>query len=223
MKVTLDHVDDLTADIKMLWFKPEKPIRYIAGQFTELKLPHEGVDERGDKRWFTLSSSPSEPLLAITTRNSHDKASSFKKQLFSLKPGVELNFAEPMGDFVLPKDRTIPLVFVAGGIGITPMRSMIKWLIDTNDKRDIRLLYGVRHESDAVFVHLFKEYGVTVQVTAEHLTADRIGSFADKLPGKLIFLSGPEPMTETLVKDLQNLGISNKRLVTDYFPGYDAF
>ncbi len=63
MRVTLDHTEDVALNIKTFWWKPERPVRYTAGQFIELMLPHENSDKRGSKRWFTLSSSPSEDLL----------------------------------------------------------------------------------------------------------------------------------------------------------------
>lgn len=223
MEVTLDYVEDLTEDIGMFWFKPDKPVRYVAGQFTELRLPHENMDDRGDKRWFTISSSPTEPLLAITTRNSHDAASSFKKQLFNLEPGSKLQLAEPMGDFVLPKDKSIPLFFIAGGIGITPMRSMIKWLADTGEKRDIKLLYAVHGHNEAIFKELFENYDAEVEITTERLTVEQVLKFIGDASKKLIYISGPEPMTESLFKDLRKSGVDQKQLVTDYFPGYSAY
>jgi len=104
-----DNEGDVLTTAKMrlpyrtFYFRPEQPLSYTAGQFTELTIPHKRPDERGLKRWFTLSSSPTSELLSITTKFNNDKSSSFKKALFGLKPGAELTMAEPMGDFVLPK------------------------------------------------------------------------------------------------------------------------
>src|SRR6185369_15796787 len=101
------------------WFRPERPVDYIAGQFTEIYLPHSGADSRGERRWFTLSSSPTDALVSITTQFIPTEGSTFKKELFGLRPGAALKLADPMGDFVLPKDPSIPLLFIAGGLGIT--------------------------------------------------------------------------------------------------------
>src|SRR5438128_2636442 len=139
MKVVFDHTQEtIASSIKSFWFKPTRPVHYTAGQYIELKLPHDKPDNRGERRWFTLSSYPTEPLLSITTKFT-DPGSSFKRALLDMKQGQIINMSDPMGDFVLPKDDTIPLIFVAGGIGVTPVRSMIKWLSDKAEKRDIKL------------------------------------------------------------------------------------
>lgn len=223
MRVALHHIEDVAANIKTLWFKPEQPIRYVAGQFTELHLPHQDADDRGVRRWFTLSSSPTEDLLGITTRFEPGRSSSFKRQLAALQPGTTMHLADPMGDFVLPKDPSIPLLFVAAGLGITPVRSMVKWLLDTNERRNIQLLYAVSGAEELAFEPLFKEYNLSFApvITKQHgrLTADHILELAQG-GEPLIYLSGPEIMIETFYKGLQTKGFAAERLVADYFPGY---
>lgn len=234
MRVTLlDHIEAVTDHIYTLWLKPERKPSYLAGQYVELYLPHKNADDRGEKRWFTLSSSPTEELLSITTKHYGDPVSSFKQALFALKPGAELNISEPMGDFVLPKDVTIPLVFVVGGIGVTPVRSIIKWLFDTNEKRDIRIIYAARRIEEVAFRDLFDSYGTSPEIVLSQadltwvgrtgtITAELIMELAGKDERQLIYVSGPEPMTETLEKDLKNLGVASERLVLDFFPGYTS-
>jgi ferredoxin-NADP reductase len=178
-----------------------------------------------------LSSSPSEDLIAITTRFATEHGSSFKTALRQLKPGDNVTISEPMGDFVLPKDSTIPLVFIAGGMGITPMRSMIKWLVDKNEKRSVHLLYAIQDPSQLAFQDLFAEYDLEPEVMVSqppagwkghtgHLSAETILDFAGHGPEQLIYLSGPEPMIESLHKQLIEQGVNPNRLVEDYFPGY---
>src|SRR5665213_828787 len=142
MKAELDHIihENHSKTIKSFWFEPERPLDYIAGQFIMMSIKHDHPDDRGKEHWFTVSSSPSDaPLISITTKFS-TPSSSFKTALHKLKPGEHVAISDPMGDFVLPKDRNIPLIFVAGGIGITPFHSIIKWLHDTKQSRDITLL-----------------------------------------------------------------------------------
>src|SRR5258708_897456 len=126
MHIKLESIKPVGQNVKTFWFQPPKGFTYTAGQFIELYIPHDNPDERGIKHWFTLSSSPTEPLISITTKYAGKKSSTFKQHLFVLKPGAELYAVEPMGDFVLPQDKSIPLIFVAGGIGVTPFRSMVK-------------------------------------------------------------------------------------------------
>ncbi|HEY5805883.1 MAG TPA: FAD-dependent oxidoreductase [Candidatus Saccharimonadales bacterium] len=234
MNVIFERSEPTAHNIKTFWFKPERPVRYTAGQFTEIYLPYDNPDDRGIKRWFTLSSSPTDQMVSITTKFASHQSSTFKQHLFELAPGTPLKLADPMGDFVLPKDPTIPLVFVAGGMGITPMHSMIKWLNDTGERRDIHLIYAVTEEDELAFVPLFKEYGLNFTPVVKtpqpgyagetgSLNADRILQLAPDDGKSLLYLSGPEPMVETFFKELVEKGVSKDRLVTDYFPGYKQF
>ena len=234
MNVTFDHSEDTADHIKTFWFKPEKAIKYTAGQFTELHLPHPNADNRGQWRWFTLSSSPTDPMLSITTKFAPQNGSTFKETLKKLKPGTPLKLAEPMGDFVLPKDSAIPLVFVAGGIGVTPMHSMIKYLQDTGERRDIYLIYAVTHLEEEAFDPLFKQYGVKLTLVVQEppagykgesgsLDADRILQLAPDDGKSLYYLSGPEPMVGAFTKGLRAKGVNKHRVITDYFPGYTQF
>lgn len=231
MRVKLDHVEDVAKNIKTFWFEPERPVRYEAGQFIELYLPHDNPDSRGIKHWFTLSSSPSEPLLSITTKHAAENGSTFKETLFSLKPGTSVMMSEPMGDFVLPKDATVPLVFIAGGIGITPMRSMIKWLYDKKEHRTIHLIYAANSVEEVAFRELFHEYGAPTDIVLStapknwegrtgRLDAATILEMAPNVDGKIYYLSGPEPMVENIAKNLADAGVDKRRVVGDYFPNY---
>src|SRR5689334_9369093 len=98
MKVALSHTVQEAPDITSFYFIPEHPLRYVAGQFIELMLPHNNPDERGIKHWFTLSSAPGHEQVSITTRHA-EKPSTFKQTLWKLKPGDTVVMSEPMGDF----------------------------------------------------------------------------------------------------------------------------
>lgn len=232
MKVIFDHAEAEAANIKTFYFRPEKPVRYTAGQYTELTLPHTKPDKRGIRRWFTLSSAPTDKLLSITTKYAgDDRASSFKKALFRLPPGTELQMAEPMGDFVLPKLIQTPLVFVAGGIGITPFHSILRWLTATGETRPIKFLYGVRTEDEIVFQDTFAKAGIGPTVVVSEpspawggergrLSAELILGLEKPSEDTLLYVSGPEPMVEMLEKDLKKSGLDKRHLVLDFFPGY---
>jgi ferredoxin-NADP reductase len=230
MKVVFDHKEPTAKNLKTFWFKPERPVEYLAGQYTEIRLPHDNPDERGDKRWFTLSSSPTDEMVSITTKI-FPEHSTFKGALDSLKTATPLTLADPMGDFVLPKDKTIPLLFIAGGIGVTPMHSMIKWLKDTGEERQIHLVYAVNDLEDMAFRDLFESYSLkfTPLVTnpskdwkgeTGRLSGERIMQFMNGDPRELVYISGPELMVKQFATDLQKLGIKSSRIVIDDFPGY---
>jgi glycine betaine catabolism B len=220
MYVTLDHVEDIASHIKTFWFKPEYPVRYEAGQFIELTIHHDNPDERGVRRWFTLSSSPTDELLSITTKLA-DKPSSFKQHLFALKTGDSIIMSDTMGDFVLPKDKTVPLIFVAGGIGVTPIHSMVKYLHDTNQQRFTHLLYAAHNTDEIAFKDLF-DSAVTksLYITDKQLSSQDILSVTKQYSNPIVYLSGPEEMVEVFFAELKEAGVPGSRLVTDYFPGY---
>lgn len=230
MQFTFDHSEETAANIRTFWFRPDKRVPYTAGQFTELEIPHDNPDERGIKHWFTLSSSPTSELYSITTKFAK-KGSSFKRALRALKPGTKLFAADPMGDFVLPKNANRPLLFVAGGIGVTPFHSIIQWLKDTNEKRDIQLIYAANTLDQVAFRELFESYPMNFEIDLKEpppdwkgsvgtLSSELILGLADKPKEALIYVSGPEPMVESLMDQLEKAGVDKQRLVGDFFPGY---
>lgn len=203
-----------------LIFKPKSKIRYIPGQFVELTLKHSNPDERGIKRWFTLSSDSLDEQLSITTRKSKP-SSSFKKALFNLKPGDLIECSSPMGDFVLPKDSNTPLIFIAIGIGITPFISMLSYLAKRHINRDIQLMHSVRNISDYPFKTELGSYNLAKDiVTDKYITVDSLRSQLDITNNSQIYMAGPEVVVEKLTNKLIASGIDKRQVVTDYFPGY---
>jgi ferredoxin-NADP reductase len=219
IQVHFDHSKEIAKNIRSFYFKPISDIKQIAGQFIELYIPHENPDEHGIKHWFTLSSSPTEDLWTITTKLNPECSSTFKTALQNLQPGTELTMAAPMGDFVLPKDPAIPLLFVAGGIGCTPYRSMIKYLQDTREKRDITLLYATSSAEEIAFRDVFEVLNSNfIPLVGDRLTSAKILEYAS--PRHYIYLSGPEPMIEILDNELKEAGADPDHLRTDFFPNY---
>jgi ferredoxin-NADP reductase len=212
------------------WFQPEARLDQIAGQFVEITLSHNSPDERGHKRWYTLSNSPTDtPLISITT-NLDKNGSSFKQTLSQLRPGDQIIISEPMGDFVLPKDASIPLIFIAGGIGITPYHSIIKFLNDTGQNRNINLFYSVRTPRDLIYKEILESANLSPTIICQkpdsswqgetgYLSGQRIMDKAQPSPGSLFYISGPKSLVETIEKDLIRLGVNRTYLVTDAFSG----
>jgi ferredoxin-NADP reductase len=234
MKVVFDHSKDEAANIRTFFFKPERPVHYTAGQFAEWTIKHSTPDDRGTRRWFTISSSPTDEFVTITTKYAgDDKSSSFKKALFSLEQGDEIQMSEPMGDFVLPKLIQTPLVFVAGGIGITPFHSILSWLADTNEERPIKMIYGVSSEDEIIFQDTFEKAGQHATIIVSdpsdswggergRITPELILSLAQPDEDTLVYVSGPEPMVEALEKGLKKAGLPKAQFVGDFFPNYSS-
>jgi ferredoxin-NADP reductase len=227
-----DHI----VEAENIWtfrFKPERPVDYVAGQFTELTIPHENPDSRSVKRWFTISGAPFDGCITITTKLS-EPSSSFKSALSSLRQGAEVSFIEPMGDFVLPKDNAIPLVFVAGGIGITPFHSILTWLAENDEYRNIKLIYAVNNEDEIIFQDTFQKADIHPTIIVSNpsdewggergkITADHILKLTEPSKDTLFYLSGPESMVETLQKDLITLDVPKTNIATDFFHNYPDY
>jgi glycine betaine catabolism B len=230
MIVTYEKSEEIAPNIHSFYFKSAEPVRFTAGQFIEITLPHKNTDNRGNKRWFTISSAPEDPLLSITTKIFADK-STFKHTLANLSKGTEVHMSEPMGDFVLPKDTEIPLLFVAAGIGITPYHSILKHIHQTGVHRSVKLMYAVANEDDIVFQDTFDNANIHATIMIQNpssawggergtITARHILKITEPALHTLIYLAGPEQMVEKLSEDLHALGIPKTQLVTDFFPGY---
>jgi glycine betaine catabolism B len=235
MRAVFVRRKQITDTITSFSFKPDTPFDYTAGQFIELTLT--GHEEHGApaKRWFTLSSSPHEELLTITTRIGKAAHTPFKRALETILPGNEVDISEPLGDFVLPKLHQTPLVFIAGGIGITPFHSILSWMIDAKETRDIHLIYAVKTEDDIIFQDTFDAANQHATIVVENpsaawggqrgqLTAEMILDLEDgaRPADTLYYLSGPEPFVQALEKDLLEAGVSNQHIVVDEFQGYEG-
>ena len=233
MLVTFDHSQEVGENIQTFFFKPDRPVHFTAGQFAEWKIEHPKADKRRDKRWFTISSSPTDELVSLTTKRAEANGSSFKDALFRLQPGSQIHMSDPMGDFVLPKLIQTPLIFVAGGIGITPFHSMLTWLTATKETRPIKLLYGVRSEDEIIFQDTFDKANIHPTIVVSEptpawggergrISAEMILGLMQPSDDSLVYVSGPEAMVETIEKDLKKAGINKNQLVLDFFPNYEA-
>lgn len=212
------------------WFEPEQRVRFTPGQYVELTVPHNPVDDRGLTRWMSIASSPGERQIAITTTFS-PRQSTYKQALLAMWPGDTVLLGEPFGDFVAPVDRSIPLAFVAGGIGIAPVRSIVQSLAEQSDRREIQLIHSAPAPEELAFAEIFEAYGLhyTPIVTRRpvgwrgatgRLTAAQVLALVGETAGKLLYLSGPQSLIEPLFDALLHAGVSRAQLVLDYFPGY---
>ncbi|MBI3983980.1 FAD-dependent oxidoreductase [Candidatus Microgenomates bacterium] len=223
MQVKFRQTRPEAAHIQSFIFDKPAGLNYTAGQFITLTVPHPNADDRGSRRWFTASSAPTEDYLSITTKLSQP-GSSFKQALRQLSPGTPVEMFEPKGDFILPDDPSQPIVLVAGGIGVTPYRSMIKYLADTKQSRPIKLLYAVADANQIAFRSLFdtQAWLATNYLVAQPLDLKAIQSVSGRWQNQLIYLSGPESMVENLKDQLLAANLPENQLKTDFFPGYPS-
>ena len=222
MGIELIEKEHLVDNIWAFRFEPTTSLEWIAGQFIRIEVPHDNPDKEGTKRWFTVSSAPYEGIVQITTRLTD---STFKQALAALPIGERLPLLEePNGDFVW-EDSDKPLVFVAGGIGVTPFRSILKQRAHKGLPLNVTLIYGNR--SDAiVFKDEFDTYAQTDPdfkvhyAIGEPLSPATIAGRVPQLNSSLVYVSGPEPMVKALSRQLQDAGLPKEQVKTDEFPNY---
>lgn len=215
-------------------FRSDEKLRFKPGQYLEWTLPHKRPDSRGNRRYFTIASSPTEGRIRMGVRF-YQNPSSFKKALAYLKEGEKITASQLSGDFVLPKDRRKKLVFIAGGIGITPFRSMAKYLLDRNERRDIVLLYSNRTADEIMYRDIFDEarrvgvkavYTLTGEAPAgwdgergridERMIEKAIPDYQERL----FYVSGTHSMVEGSKEVLESMDIEKKNVRSDFFPGF---
>lgn len=203
-------------------FNPSELINWTAGQFIEVKLPHDNTDVKGDTRYFTISSAPFEQFIQLTTRITD---SSFKKALSDLDIGDLISIIEgPKGDFVWQESNML-VVFIIGGIGITPFISIIKQLVHDGKKINLTLIYANRTE-DIPFREQIDDWAqndTTLSVKYEvgtPLTIDRILQIYPEITKTMVYLSGPEPMVNALSGQLKVSGLLDNQIKSDYFINY---
>lgn len=228
MKLKLIKKKQETPDVTSFVFTPSEPLTWKAGQFLHYVLHHEPTDDRGSDRWFTNSAAPFEKHVQITTRQTKDKGSSFKKELFSLAEGksIEISFVE--GDFTLD-DLDEEYIFIAGGIGITPFRSILRQLDHDKRQVNVTLLYANR-DQNIVFKDELEEIaknnpGIKIHYifSPDHIDEKTIRKLIPNLQKPIFYISGPEPMVEALGETLKKMGIAEDHLKQDWFPGYPDY
>ena len=208
-------------------FEPDRKLKFQPGQYLEWTLKHEKIDNRGMRRYFTIASSPTEKDIIMGVKF-YDKPSTYKQKLGSLNPGGVVVAGQLAGDFTLPKDKNKKLVFIAGGIGVTPFRSMIKYLIDKNEKRDIVIFYSNKSEADIAYKKIFDEASQKLGVKTVYWITDESGflnqegikKYASDFAERMFYISGPRSMILTFQKTLKEAGIRRNHIKTDFFPGF---
>ena len=217
-------------------FNPRQRVAYQPGQYMEWTLPHTGVDNRGNRRYFTLASSPTEPTLRLGVKF-YEPSSSYKQAMLSMTHESSIVAAQVTGDFVLPRNKNKKLVFIAGGIGVTPFRSMTKYLIDTHDKRDVTMLYAASTKQDIAYMEVFEQARQELGMTTTYILAqleqasgpylrsgyvdtDAIVATVPDFKNRVFYISGSHQMVDAVEQTLKALGVSGRSIKKDYFPGY---
>lgn len=215
--------------VSYLFSRPDS-FTFRAGQYMIVALDRES----GLAHPLSLSDSPDIDTLEFTKRMTD---SPFCTRLKALTPGDTIALKGPFGNFAVP-DTEKPLVFLAGGIGITPIRSMLKELANKKERNQgrITLLYGNQDETDIAFrdeldnlnlpqyrvVHVLAAPQTEEYDYSGFISADILRREINTPQSAIYLVSGPPVMVDAMEKILQSLQIPAEHVLTDVFLGYTA-
>src|SRR5713226_5392040 len=232
----LKRKSKMASDIVDFVFRPAQRLVFEPGQYMEFTLAHAKPDSRGNRRFFTLASSPTEENLHLGVRF-YANSSSFKNALYRIDSRSKIIAGQIAGDFTLPQDPKQKLVFIAGGIGITPFRSMLKYLLDRKEQRDIVLFYANRTADEIAYKDILGEGQTQLGIKAfytltntnviprnwrglvrridEHMILGAVPDYMERT----FYVSGPPDMVRAYDHILKNMGVKSNQIKKDFFPG----
>jgi predicted ferric reductase len=204
---------------------------YLPGQFHFITLYRAGGSHH-EQHPFTISSSPAcRAGISSSIKASGDYTATIGKTVI----GDRAALLGPYGRFsyaLYLSERN--LVFIAGGIGITPFMSMVRHMSDKGDARDVLLLYGNRKEKDIAFrkeleeivekgvlrlrvVHVLNQADVSWMGARGHITGELIKRECKSLDGRVFYLCGPPVMMIGLVMDIKKAGVKRGNIRYERF------
>lgn len=234
LRLRLQEVQRVSDQIYHYIFQPDQHFNFQPGQYLEWTLADVPYDSRGNRRTFTIASSPTEATVQLGLKY-YEPASTYKATFAQLQPGDTIFASELAGNFTL-EPHTGKLAFIAGGIGITPFRSMIKYLTDQNEQRDIVLIYVINQPDELAYraeILAARQIGVrcipvitepgheklTGAVNAK-LDKDLLASLIPDRAERTFYISGPDGMVNATTHYLHQLHVPRTHIKTDHFSGY---
>ena len=237
-KTSLQGRQTLCAGTTAFYFEKPEGFKFEAGQFANFTLhTPPGSDLKGSSRAFTIASAPHERHLMVATRL---RATDFKRTLNSLPIGAELQLQGPYGRMTLPKNGTRPAVFVAGGIGITPFRSLVWEAAALLSPCQISLFYSFRVREEAAFLEELQEmekynkrYKLICTVTQPErvrspwwgetgrISPEMLSKWIPDLKIPIYYIAGPPGIVHGMRQMLNDLGIAAEDILAEEFAGYE--
>jgi len=208
-----------------LSFKRPADYKFETGQYAQVIIPELlHPDQRGASRLFSIASSPTnKERITIAFR---DSGSGYKRTLIEAPIGWRVIVNGPFGkDFALPKDAGQPVVFIAGGIGITPFLAMSHFAAEKKLSLPILLLYANRDKKSAAYLKELDEIAklnpnFTLKNKFSLIDKSFIEQSVKDVLNALWYIAGPPAMVEESKSILFKLGVDKERIHTERFSGY---
>jgi ferredoxin-NADP reductase len=210
-------------------------VSFEPGQYFFVTLPDVGhQDDKGLRRHITVVTSPNEAgVLGLATRM---RDSAFKLTLDDLPVGTDVEVDEPKGDFALPDGTSRPLVFIAGGIGITVFRSMLHYIREEQLPYRVMLIYSNRDRESTAFLDELREleqalpdFQLVLTMTQDpgwegetrKVDGEFVKNHLDQDLNRYTFLvAGPPAMAEGVQKALEEAGVQDENVIAEPYSGY---
>jgi ferredoxin-NADP reductase len=210
-------------------FRFEKPVSFAfkAGQSANFTLLEPPAEPNSSRRTFSLASAPYENELVVATRMR--EGSHFKRALKALPAGAKLKLVGPLGDMTLHEDPARAAVFIAGGIGITPFRSMLRQADQDRLEHRLYLAYSNRRREHAAFLdelQVLERHNPRFRKLAPMTDAEgmldeqKLTRFVSDAPSPLYYLAGPPAMVEAMKAILARNGVAAGDVRSEEFFGY---
>ena len=210
---------------------------FLPGQYIRVGLPNPPhPDPKGNARSFSIASAPADPGLLIASRMT---GSAFKTSLAEVPLGTPVSVSGPAGSFVLDPKSDSPVTLFAGGIGITPFRSMIKHVREHDPARRLTLVYANRSPEQAAFLEELETWAkdnanfrlVATMTQPEsskrswtgptgHVDVGFVRQYLPELPAGRCYVAGPPRFVAGITQTLRETGVAGESVWTDEFTGY---
>jgi ferredoxin-NADP reductase len=234
VKATVAETREVAQGTLLVLFAVENYPEYRPGAYFWVELPDRGEnDEKGLRRHISLVTSPSEAgVVGLATRL---RNTAFKRTLAGLEVGDEVEVEEPKGSFLLPEDTSAEYVFVAGGIGITVFRSMLRYIADEQLPYRVTLVYSNRDRESAAFLDELADLegrieGLRVVLTmtddegwegeTRRLDENVLRELVGELDEKVFLIAGPPGLVEAIDSSLAAAGVPGDQVMAGKFSGY---
>ena len=221
--VRLEGTDQVANGTMAFRFSRPAGFDFRPGQAIDLVLPAlEGGDPAAARHAFSIVSAPHEPDLVVATRM---RDSAYKRALKALPVYAMAKIDGPFGSLTLPKDEKRPVVFVAGGIGITPFISMLRHSAHVKSERDIALVYANRSLEDAAYLGELRRMAganprLRLVATVGLLEPAAVAKAIDGLSRPIAYVAGPPGMVGAARGVLARAGIDEDDIRSEEFFGY---